>query len=147
MIDGHIGEVMHGCIARHDAPMHQLVQVLSDNSPMHEVTRDIIRMLMAEQGIASERQLAIDCGMSQSTLNRFLKGETDTLDFNHLQALAQYFSLTVSQLIGETPFEADPKIRVVTVAMQQMPEYKKDVLVAASSSLTQPDKSDGTDGR
>lgn len=113
---------------------------------MHETTRGIIRALMSEHGVPSERQLALDCGMSQSTLNRFLNGDTDTLDFHHLQAIAHYFSLTVSQLIGETPFEADRKIRVVTLAMQQMPEYKKDMLVAASSSLAKPEKSDGTNG-
>ncbi len=113
---------------------------------MHDHTRKIIKRLIADHGIPSERQLALDCNMSQTTLNRFLKGETATLDFSHLQALAQHFSLTLSQLIGEVPFEPDTKIRVVTLAMQQMPEYKKDVLVAASSSLTEPTKNNGTNG-
>lgn len=93
---------------------------------------------MALHGIDSERQLALDCGMSQSTLNRFMKGQTDSLDFLHIQTIAHHFSLTVSQLIGETPIEGDQKVRAVTLAMQQMPEYKKDMLVAASNSLIEP---------
>ena len=92
---------------------------------------------LCEPHARSERQLAMDCNMSQTTLNRFMKGETDSLDFVHLQTVAHYFGLTVSQLIGETPFDEDRKVRMVTLAMQQMPEYKKDVLVATSTALNE----------
>lgn len=105
---------------------------------MHEKTRENIRKLMVEGDIRSERQLAIDCNMSQTTLNRFMKGETDSLEFMHLQTVAHYFGLTVSQLIGETPFDEDRKVRAVMLAMQQMPEFKKDVLVATSTALNEP---------
>lgn len=124
-------------IGRHDASMHYVLQAEFENAYMHRRTREILKQLMADNHIASERQLALDCNMSQSTLHRFIKGETETLEFQHLQSLAHHFSLTVSQLIGETPFASDPKIRVVTLAMEHMPEYKKDVLVAASSTLAQ----------
>lgn len=119
------------------------MQVFPENARMHEQTREIIRKLMKENDIRSERQLAIDCNMSQTTLNRFMKGETDSLDFMHLQTLAHYFGLTISQLIGETPYDEDRKVRIVTLAMQQMPEYKKDVLVATSSALNEPAGSNG----
>lgn len=122
-------------IGSHDASMHYILQAEFENAGMHERTREILKQLMVDHEIASERQLALDCNMAQSTLHRFIKGETETLDFLHLQTLAHFFSLTVSQFIGETPFNADPKIRVVALAMERMPEYKKDVLVAASSSL------------
>lgn len=108
---------------------------------MHEQTREILKLLMKEHEIASERQLAISCSMSQSTLHRFLKGDTDSLDYPHLRSLADFFSLTVSQLTGETPFNPDNKIRVVTLAMEAMPEYKKDVIVAASHSLSESNDS------
>ena len=130
-------------ITSNDAPMHLKMQVLKENIRMHEATRKNIKELM---GSGSERQLAIECNMSQSTLHRFLKGETESLEFVHLQTLAHHFALTVSQLIGETPFDDDKKIRTVSLAMQLMPEYKKDVLVAASSSLTEP-ASNGTTGK
>jgi len=128
---------MHGRIRTHDASMHHALQAVFENAGMHQRTREIIRNLMVETGVTSERQLALECNMSQSTLHRFMKGDTEQLEFKHLQAIAHFFSLTVSQLIGETSFEPDPKIRVVALAMEQMPEYKKDVLVAASSSLTE----------
>lgn len=107
---------------------------------MHEKTREIIRSLIAANGVASERQLAIDCGITQSTLSRFMNGTTDSLDFVNLQTIAHYFGLTVSQLIGESPYDEDRKVRAVLQAMQQMPEYKKDMLVAASVALAQPEQ-------
>lgn len=110
---------------------------------MHRQTRTNIRQLMVQHDISSERQLALDCSMSQSTLHRFMKGETEHLDFVHLQSIAHRFSLTVSQLIGETTFSVDPKIRSVIAAMEHMPEYKKDMLVAASSSLVEPEAKHG----
>ena len=115
---------------------------------MHEQTRAIVKSLMQKHGVSSERQLAMECNMSQSTLHRFLKGDTETLEFQHLQTLAHYFSLTISQLIGEVPFEEDRKVRAVTLAMTQMPEYKKDMVVAATFSLAKPDdaSSNGTKG-
>lgn len=110
---------------------------------MHDKTREIVRKLIKDNNIRSERQLAIDCGMSQTTLNRFLSGATDSLDFVHLQTLAHYFGLTVSQLIGETPFDEDRKVRAVMLAMQQMPDYKKDVLVATSAALAESADTNG----
>lgn len=130
---------MQSCIGTYDASTHYILQAQFENASMHSQTREILRQLMVDHEVRSERQLAIACNMDQSTLNRFLKGETQELEFSNLQALAHYFQLTVSQLIGETPFNSDPKIRTVALAMERMPEYKKDVLVAASSSLVEPD--------
>lgn len=121
-----------------DASKHQVGEPGSHNQVMHEKTRENIRILMAREGVVSERQLAMDCDMNQSTLNRFLTGKTDTLDFTNLQRLAHHFSLTVSQLIGEVPLDEDRKVRSVLLAMQQMPEYKKDMVVAATLSLAEP---------
>ncbi len=132
--------LMHCCIITYDASPHQLKQVDTQNAGMHERTREIIRQLMKDNGTPSERQLALDVDMSQTTLNRFMKGDTDSLDFINLQKLAHFYGLTVSQLIGETPFDEDRKIRAVMLAMQQMPDYKKDVLVAASATLAQPEE-------
>lgn len=125
--------------------MHQNIIVRTSLlKMMHEMTRLIIKRLIAERGIPSERQLALDCGMSQPSLNRFLSGKTDTLEFHNIKSLAEYFGLTVSQLIGETPFNSDPKIRSVVTAMEQMSDYQKDVLVASSHALTKPERPTGT---
>jgi len=102
---------------------------------MHEKTRDIIRLLIQRNGIESERQLALGAGMDQSTLHRFMAQKSDTMNFTHMQAIARYFGITVSQLIGELPLDEDPKIRGVMLAMQQLPEYKKDVVLATSQAL------------
>lgn len=130
--------VMHQRIISANASTHQVVRQKENNAEMHDKTRENIKTLLADAGL-SERQLAAECGISQSTLNRFMQGVTESLDFPNLQTIAGYFSLTVSQLIGETPFESDQKVRSVLLAMQQMPEYKKDMIVAATLKLAEPD--------
>lgn len=134
-----MAEVMRWCIMQHDAMAHQVFFAKANNQPMHEKTRAIIRDLMRANEIESERRLALDCGMDQSTLHRFLAAKTDTLNFSHIQALAHHFGITVSQLIGEVPIEQDQKIRSVVLAMQQLPEYKKDAIVATSRALAGSD--------
>jgi hypothetical protein len=131
----HMADIMRWCIMHNNAVPHQVFPARANNCSMHEKTRDIIRSLMKANEIESERQLALACNMDQSTLHRFLAEKTDTLNFVHIQSLAQYFSITVSQLIGETPIEQDQKIRSVVLAMQKLPEYKKDVIVTASQAL------------
>ena len=103
---------------------------------MQNKTRENLLKLMHENGISSERSLALACGMDQSTLNRFLSGKTDNLRLEHLLALAHYFEITVSQMIGETPIIQDHKLAAVIRVMENLPEYKKDVLVATSAALS-----------
>lgn len=128
--------MMHQCIitvntAPHNARMHQ------------KDVREIIRDLMALRSIKSERQVALAAGIQQPAFNRFMRGETKHLEFHNYLAIAQYFEVTLSQLIGETPLEPDPKIRAVVHIMEQLPEYKKDAVVAVSSSLAQQPPENG----
>jgi transcriptional regulator with XRE-family HTH domain len=120
----------------HDAMAHQAINATANNSPMQNKTRENLLKLMRENGISSERSLALTCDMDQSTLNRFLTGKTDNLRLEHLLALAHYFDITVSQLIGETPIIQDQKLAAVMRVMESLPEYKKDVLVATSAALS-----------
>lgn len=119
----------------HDANVHQVVFPRANNPRMQGKTRENLLKLMQQHQITSERSLAIACEMDQSTFNRFMAGKTDSLRIEHLVALAHYFDITVSQLIGETPLEQDQKLVTVIKAMQTLPEYKKDVLVATSTAL------------
>lgn len=71
----------------------------------------------------------------QPTIWRILKvpGYTPTLPT--LRVLAAYFDLTVSQLIGETPLDADADANTVLKAMQGMAQYKKTALVSMARTL------------
>lgn len=102
----------------------------------HEKTRNTIKCLMLENDIRSERALAIACGMSQATLNRFLSGRTQSLDVYRLRSLSKYFSITISQLIGEIPLQVDPKINAVERAMSLMSDEKKNELMSISNSFS-----------
>lgn len=131
-----MADVMRLCIMQHDANVHQVVFAKANNPRMQGKTKEILLSLMQQYQVPSERALAIACEMDQSTLHRFLSGKTDSLRIEHLVALAHYFDITVSQLIGETPLEQDQKMVTVMKAMQRLPEYKKDVLVATSAALS-----------
>lgn len=128
-------DMMRWCIMPHDAFKHQPPRTEANNSPMQAKTRQNILKLMELHGVESERQLALACGMQQSTLHRFMSGKTESLNVAHLMAIAQHFEVTVSQLIGEITMSDDPRIRTVLAVMETLPDYKKDMLVAASQSL------------
>lgn len=130
--------LMHFRIIPCDATSHQSKTSDVQNAAMHETIRRTIRQYIAQHGI-TERQLAHDCGVVQSTFNRFMTGVTDSLSIENLQRVASYMSMTVSELIGEVPYPTDRKTIAVMHAMEAMPEFKKDMLVAASAALAQPD--------
>jgi transcriptional regulator with XRE-family HTH domain len=110
-----------------------------DNAQMHSDdrtgTRAIITALMAKHGFTSERALAEAAGIDQSSFNRYMREETAYLSIKSLQALAEILQCTSSQLLGETPLEDDPKVAKVLRAMETLPEYMKDVIVATSKTL------------
>lgn len=104
--------------------------------------RHIIQLLKARANIASDHELARLCGMAQPALHKYLSGKTAEMEMASYRKLAAYFKVTVSQLLGETPLDydvhtVDPKIAAVVRVMEALPEYKKDVLVAASNSLAE----------
>ncbi|MFZ5520444.1 MAG: helix-turn-helix domain-containing protein [Pseudomonadota bacterium] len=108
---------------------------------MHETIRANIRALMEQHGL-TENALATGANIVQSRLHRYLKGETEDPGYSAIRAIADYFGMSVGELDGTAAraYTPDPKIRAVLLAMEQMPEYKKDALVAASSSLAEHPK-------
>lgn len=69
----------------------------------------ILKLLMAEQGL-SESELARRTGIGQPVVHRMASGETDNPKVATLSPVANYFALSISQLIGD---EALPSDRVL----------------------------------
>lgn len=91
----------------------------------------------------SQRRLAELGGIDQPSLSKYLSGVSADIQVSTLKAIAEVLGTTVAHLLGETTYPADPKIARVVHAMETMPEYKKDAVVATSSALTeQPHKDD-----
>lgn len=104
--------------------------------------REIIQLLKSRAGITSDHELARECGVKQPVLHKYLSGKTAEMEMSSYRKLSAFFKVTVSQLLGETPLDhdvqaPDPKIAAVVQVMEALPEYKKDVLVAASHSLAE----------
>lgn len=62
----------------------------------------ILRALMDEMGL-SESELARRTQVGQPVIHRILSGETDNPRVATLSQIANYFSLSISQLIGDAP--------------------------------------------
>ena len=62
----------------------------------------ILKILMSELHI-NESELARQTGVAQPVIHRICSGETDNPKVGTLKPLANYFSLSISQLIGDQP--------------------------------------------
>ncbi len=116
-------------LERYDASMHHEPEAAA------AAARAAIRQLMTRAGIVSERDLALRCGIDQSALNRFMRGEADWLRVPTVQKLADFFGVTSAHVLGEVPISRDARIDAVLTAMQQLPSYALDAVLATSRAL------------
>lgn len=67
---------------------------------------NILRSLMSELTI-TVTQLARETGVGQPVIHRISTGETKDPKASSLSAIAKYFNVTISQLIGDDPMDKD----------------------------------------
>jgi len=110
-----------------------------DNSPMNwNYVRGALVRLRDEKGW-SDNTLADKSGVPQPTISRFFAGTSESMLLDTLAALARALGVTIAELIGEHPIDIDVKTRRVVKAMQDMADYKKDVVVSTAETLARPD--------
>ena len=61
--------------------------------------RDRIKDLLRERKI-TQAQLAETIGISESTLNRYLSGQTEKIPVDHIVAIARFFKVSTDFLLG-----------------------------------------------
>jgi transcriptional regulator with XRE-family HTH domain len=93
-----------------------------------------LRLLM-EQRKLSQRALARLSHVTQPTISRILRG-IEFPDHTTLEKLARGLRISLPQLTGDLPVDADETAYVLKV-MQELPPYKRDMLVAAAKSLAE----------
>ena len=110
-----------------------------DNSPMNwSYIRAALTRLRDEKGW-SDNQLAEKSGVPQPTISRFFAETSESMMLDTLSALTKALGVTVAEVIGEKPIEIDDKTRRVMKAMQEMADYKKDVVVSTAETLARSD--------
>ena len=110
-----------------------------DNSAMNwNYVRGALVRLRDEKGW-SDNQLAEKSGVPQPTISRFFAETSESMMLDTLSALTKALGVTVAEVIGEKPIEIDDKTRRVMKAMQEMADYKKDVVVSTAETLARPD--------
>lgn len=74
-----------------------------DNSAMPSKISKVLNRLIESRGITNVSQLARDIGMGQPTLQRIKSGSLQKPSAENAQKIADYFGITVDQLLGEKP--------------------------------------------
>ena len=96
--------------------------------------------LASLQGDVSDNRLAELCGVPQTTISRLKRGFIKIPAIDTLATLADYFGVTVSQLIGETPLIPDKGLAEIERAYQYMPGYKRNTALAIVKAIAaEPD--------
>ncbi len=86
-----------------DTKHHSHSNVLSLAIPNAETPQSlghILKQLMQEKGNLSETELARQINLPQPTVHRILSGETSDPRISTLQLLANFFHVTIDQLLG-----------------------------------------------
>lgn len=91
----------------------------------------------------SANELARRSGVQQTTISRMLAGKIEAPGIDHLCNLAEYFGVTVSQLIGEKPLKTPDYSKLENV-MDKLPEYRRNTVInvaqdVAHSFLQEPE--------
>lgn len=92
----------------------------------------------------TQEELAKKSGVKQGTISKIERGDADSSTFTVQLAVAcgvrpEWLAMESGEMTDGL-YARDPKARAVLLAMEQMPEYKKDVLVATSNSLAEQPK-------
>lgn len=89
-------------------------------------------------GVSVEK-VADACGISVQAVYKWMNGATQQISGENLVELARLTNYEARWIIkGVGDKRKDPKAVAVCLAMEQMPEYKKDMIVQASNSLAKP---------
>ncbi len=106
-----------------------------DNSPMNwDFVRRGLERVISEKGW-SHNLIAEKSGVPQPTISRFLSGETGSMQLDTLWSICGALGVSVAEIIGERPVELDDKARRVVKAMENLPDYKKEVVVSTAETL------------
>jgi transcriptional regulator with XRE-family HTH domain len=102
------------------------------------LVRQRIQRFIGQRKI-SEAQMAAMVGINQSTLNRFLRGETERVELHTLVLIAQAMGIDLATLVSQkadSP-QAYPTAQMVTVlqAMESLPEPLQIAVAQLAQSL------------
>jgi transcriptional regulator with XRE-family HTH domain len=118
----------------------------TENPSMHETIRANIRSLMERDRIAHEKTLALDAGVEQSKLNRYLNHRIAEPGMEFFCKLADHFDVSLDQLVGRAPlpredapineaYHFDDRTLTAMRVMEELPDQYKDALLASANAL------------
>lgn len=126
-----------------------LMQPLFNHSGVASSTMSSLGERVAEAINTSDvdvARVAKACGISVQAVYKWMNGRSMKIQADHLIDLARLTNFEPRWIIsGKGEKRKDPKAVAVYTAMQDMAEYKKDVLVKTSAALAEPDE--GTNGK
>ena len=105
--------------------------------------RDIIERLRVARGFRSLRALALEAGVSQPTLQRYMTHQTEAMEVGNLLALAQTLGVTLSELIGEVPIGSSAVARDLQRLVFQLSDSEQEQLLRIGQALRGDPGQDG----
>ena len=100
-----------------------------------EKLRANLAALMKDKGAMSDNELARQTGINQTTISRLLKGKIADPGVDKLCKLADYFGVTLSQLIGEKPIKPERDYTELENMLDMLPEYRRNTVINVAQSL------------
>ncbi len=84
------------------------IKMMLDNAWMNKRDiRDVLGDLMRKEGIKQVKLEELS-GVPQPTISRILRGGHQTLELATARKLANYFKVSLDQMVGDEPLEDDP---------------------------------------
>lgn len=131
--------MIHACMACQDTGAYFHSFLIGGNNAAMNIPqiRPILQQLMGGKELSATK-LAELSGVPQPTISRLLNGTTETMLLETVLALANALGVTVSQLIGETPIDANQERQKAYMLLQQLPAYQVTPAVKILDALAQP---------
>lgn len=100
--------------------------------------KDVLAALMKQKKV-KQTAVAADSGVPQPTISRILKGTHKTLELQTLQRLADYFQVSLDQLVGKEPLDSDPQWHQVKSMWINFEPIQKKAAVGSLKGLAESD--------
>lgn len=94
-----------------------------------------LEALMKDLGDISANELARRSGLDQTTISRILKGTIADPGIRKLCVLADFFGVTLSQLIGEKPLKPENDYSKLEKVLDTLPQYRRNTIMNVAQSL------------
>lgn len=112
-----------------------------DNANVNK-RRDIKDVLseLTQRDKLTQTKLSEESGVPQPTISRILNGTHQTLELETVRRLADYFGISIDQLVGDEPLDNDRQWYAIKKVWQRIPDHQRVVVETTAKALAAPEE-------